>query len=300
MSDSDVLLFTTYLTSKPQPQSHRAQPQPDDPAFIVPWIASVTAVAASSRPGLRGVVLHDQLSDDFTARHTSPAVRFVRVPNIGSLSNNDARYEMVLEQLEQLPQDTRSASTLAFLTDGADCLLLVDPREALAPILAGAPSIAAGGKPGSMPGHGSHSPGSGNGRRVLFIGSEEVRGDEAAAARAERTVARARELLASFAPSRADLLGVAERQLRESGQLLNPGVLGGLVPTVKLVLCLALGAMRCADATVGAGSNANTPAFHALLPTFLSGGGPLGYFTGPPLHTRFGAHERHGAVFAHK
>jgi hypothetical protein len=280
LNTSQVVLFTTYLTSKPQPQSHRPQPRPDDPSFIRPWIDSLSDVAAraataaqrsgggESGGGITGVVLHDELSDGFVRAETrrAPAVRFERVDNGDSLSNNDARYEMLLERLASLSSD----ELLVFLTDGADVRLLSDPRQTLARVY----------KPAR-----------------LFIGSEFIDADDASIARAERAEARARSLLGAFAPG----TGHAERAreyARGTRLLLNPGVLGGAVPVVRLALCVALGAMRCADATAGGGSNANTPAFYTTLPTFM----PHAFFTGHPLHTRFGAHEGQGegAVFAHK
>lgn len=274
---NSTLLMTTYLTTKPQPQADHAQPLPDQLSFIRPWYESVLALGGARSGMAEALVFHDALSEGFVAAHAVPGVvRFVRVPNEGTLSNNDVRYAMALSELLAAPPPT---GTLCALTDGADVRVPAPPHE----VLGGAARADA-----------------------LLVGSERIGLDDGAAARADRALAKLRALLGggAFAPRRFDAAAV-EAAVRSSGRLLNPGVLGGRCPVVRLALCLALGAMGCADARSGGFANANTPAFNGIGHTYFRPFGRL--LTGPPLHSRFGAHEGGGGeqgearvAFVHK
>jgi hypothetical protein len=120
--NADVI-FTTYFSSKPNPQLNRAReyafaPQ-DQIAYIFPWYVSVSHLK------LNAVVIHDGLSPEFVARHESDTLQFVEYqPRRYSL--NDERYFALDRILEQ------NRLRRVLLTDGSDLLIKKNPFEFMA------------------------------------------------------------------------------------------------------------------------------------------------------------------------
>ena len=117
--NADVI-FTTYFTSRPNPQPNEAgvyvfAPK-DDLSYIYPWYVSVKHLE------LNAVVLHDELSSEFVEKHQTEKIRFVRyIPQQYSL--NDERYIA----LEQILEHNRFGKVL--LTDASDLMVKKNPFE---------------------------------------------------------------------------------------------------------------------------------------------------------------------------
>jgi hypothetical protein len=92
---------------------------PDDFGYMAGWHRSV------DRLGLEAVIVHDELSPGFVARHETARIRFERTAS-GPWSTNDARFFAYREHLAGHP------APLVFLTDLSDVVVMRDPFPTLA------------------------------------------------------------------------------------------------------------------------------------------------------------------------
>ncbi len=118
--DNADVIFTTYFTSKPNPQPNEAGVHVHTPkdqfAYIFPWYASV------SHLGLNAVVIHDGLSAEFISKYETDKIQFVHyLPQKYSL--NDERFFA----LEEILDHNQLGKVL--LTDGSDVLVKKNPFD---------------------------------------------------------------------------------------------------------------------------------------------------------------------------
>jgi hypothetical protein len=113
---SDILLITSFLTSKPDPmrgQSH----QPDD-------VGKMMLARSCREHSTQLLVFHDSLSAEFVAEQSDQFVRFHRVGTM-QRSCNDSRYFFYREWLAENKVD------YLFLSDLFDCHLNRNPSYML-------------------------------------------------------------------------------------------------------------------------------------------------------------------------
>lgn len=123
-----TLILTSYFSSKPHPND------PSDNAvvgrgpdgrviqqnidYIKAWYDSI------HDSGVRAVVFHDELSDEFVEKHSSENVSFKKV-EVGEYSNNDWRFFCFHDFLSNI----KEKPDIVFHTDGSDVRVIKDPSE---------------------------------------------------------------------------------------------------------------------------------------------------------------------------
>ena len=114
---SQHLIFTTYFTTKKDPQRAQRAPK-NDIKFIAPWYESINAIRVP------GIVFHDGLSADFIEEYSTQYVKFLRC-HLGAYSLNDERffiyYQYILEHCPKLEY--------VLFTDGSDVLIKRNPFD---------------------------------------------------------------------------------------------------------------------------------------------------------------------------
>jgi hypothetical protein len=117
--DSDVV-FTTYFTSKKNPQANTGEsslPAPkDNLSYIFPWYASINTL------GINGVIIHDGLSESFIKKYEKNNIKFYYYDPI-KYSLNDERYFALDEIL------SKYKFRKVLMTDGNDLLIKKNPFE---------------------------------------------------------------------------------------------------------------------------------------------------------------------------
>lgn len=116
-ADSGGRVVTVVLGGKPDPLRPR-RTLADFSRYIRPWWNSI------HRVGLRGVILHDVLSDEFLAAHASPLVEFVRVAP-GSWPLYHERHRLVRDFLTQADDE------FVLITDVSDVAFRRNPFAVL-------------------------------------------------------------------------------------------------------------------------------------------------------------------------
>ncbi len=115
----DRVVLSTYLTSRPDPQSGQSV-APDRWELVAGWAEGIRA------RGLRGVLLHDQLSPEFVARLQPYRVECVRCAPVPESTHCNAwRFHLAAEWLG------RQDCATAFLTDLFDVRIKDDPFDLL-------------------------------------------------------------------------------------------------------------------------------------------------------------------------
>jgi UDP-glucuronate 4-epimerase len=109
------VVFTSYFTSKADPQWKVIQPG-DDINYIKPWYESTKSL------NLSGIVVHDGLSEKFIKKYETNKIKF-RKYKIGNYSLNDERFIayylfLIQSNIENL-----------FMTDGNDVTFTKNPFE---------------------------------------------------------------------------------------------------------------------------------------------------------------------------
>jgi len=112
--NSDVI-FTTYFTSKRNPQANNFAPS-NNISYIYTWYASIVTL------GLNGVIIHDGLSDEFIKNYSRDNIVFYYY-NPKKYSLNDERYFALNEIL------TDNKFNKVLLTDGSDLIIKKNPFE---------------------------------------------------------------------------------------------------------------------------------------------------------------------------
>lgn len=111
----DDVILTTYLTGMPDPQ--RAAVVPVDDA------ARLRIYPGCVRLGLKLVVFHDQLSEEFAQSQSTETVSFIRVPTDTTQSVNDYRFFLFRDWLTAHPCRN------VFCSDGFDVKVKRNPHE---------------------------------------------------------------------------------------------------------------------------------------------------------------------------
>lgn len=138
-----TVLLTTYFTSKKDWQREKYQNKSSF-AYIEKWYKSVRAFPAQDQ--VSGIVLHDELSDEFVQNYTTPNIRFVKVDMTAYSSDlglNDIRYLFFRDQLASHPM-----WDVVFHTDVSDVQLRQNPCKFV--YAHGAESLYPGIEPGSL------------------------------------------------------------------------------------------------------------------------------------------------------
>lgn len=112
-------VLSLMLTSKPDPQRGEKIQLADYAAYLRPWWTTV------NRVGLRGVVLHDGLPQQFIASATTDHVRFQQV-TLGSWPLLHDRHRLVRDYLRQAT-DPHLGDQHVFVTDISDVAFKRDP-----------------------------------------------------------------------------------------------------------------------------------------------------------------------------
>lgn len=110
------LVFTTYFTSKPNPQNLAEKAPDNDLKYILPWYNSINKLK------IQGIIFHDNLSDEFVTKYTTEYVQFVKC-KLGGYSLNDERfiiyYMFILENIHEISS--------VFMTDASDVIIQSSP-----------------------------------------------------------------------------------------------------------------------------------------------------------------------------
>ena len=116
--DQENYIFTTYFTSRPDPQRGKTQKQ-DNLGYILNWFITVKYL------GIKAVIFHDGLSENFRKKLQKdyPKVFFEKV-SLGKLSTNDARFMIYYDYLIKNPHIKR-----ILCTDVSDVVFINNPFE---------------------------------------------------------------------------------------------------------------------------------------------------------------------------
>ncbi len=109
------ILATTYFTKKKDPQRKNLIKN-NDYNLISKWCKSIIKLK------LFGIILHDDLSTDFTKRYANSHIQFVYC-ELGNLSNNDERFFLYLLLLREVNVEK------IFFTDGFDVEFKKNPFD---------------------------------------------------------------------------------------------------------------------------------------------------------------------------
>ncbi|KAI0238655.1 hypothetical protein LSAT2_010618, partial [Lamellibrachia satsuma] len=133
-------VFTTYFTSKKDPQRYRFT-KANDLCYMSAWHDSLV------KHGLQTVIFHDGLSHKFT-NHTEPFVSFKKVL-LGDHSTNDERFFHYLRYLESHPYIKRilltDVSDVVFLRNPFDLMRLLGDRLYVGEDLLSSPTVSSNG-----------------------------------------------------------------------------------------------------------------------------------------------------------
>jgi len=111
------IIITTYFTTKKDPQRKR-KVEPNNFNYIKSWYNSIKKL------GLNGIIIHDDLSDEFVEKYTSPKIKFNYYPNKSRRSTNDERFVAYYKFLKE-----RKDIANIFLTDLHDITFLKNPFQ---------------------------------------------------------------------------------------------------------------------------------------------------------------------------
>lgn len=125
---SNTVIFTSFFCAQPHPQrgdQHCLGIKNDgyiDSSFnyIKKFYESCAALNLQVR------IFYDNLTDEFVNQYSTDKIRFVKVSNDGSKSNNDARFYHYQEYLERFSFDA------VFMSDCSDVIVKKDPSELFA------------------------------------------------------------------------------------------------------------------------------------------------------------------------
>lgn len=109
------VILTTYFTSRKDPQRHSYH-KPNDPKKLV-------LLEGANKLGLKVIVFHDQLSDEFVEKHTTEHVQFSKDVIKADLSCNDSRFFTYQTHLEV------EAYKNVWLSDMFDVHVKKDPND---------------------------------------------------------------------------------------------------------------------------------------------------------------------------
>jgi hypothetical protein len=115
------IVLTTYLTGKPDPQRNITW-KPNDKNVVAVWIKSLT------RRGLRGIIFHDQLSEDFCGHWANAHVSFHHIDWHTPWTAAEERVRIYRDWIRDNPCDkvmTTDLSDVEFYRDPFE--LLTDP-----------------------------------------------------------------------------------------------------------------------------------------------------------------------------
>jgi hypothetical protein len=250
-------LLTTYFNSKPHPLYEHTV-EKNSIAYIAPWYRSV------DRLGLRGVIFHDGLSEEFIETYSTSKIEFVFVdPAQFEYSVNDQRYLVYDHYLRAHPTIDK-----VFMTDASDVFVVQDPFAFVAPGL-----VYVGNQPGRL-----HPP-EPAGDSLESFSYSFIR---------ERLEAAGSQYLALL-----DDLG--SRSIRSEHPVLNAGILGGC-RTVMLELLKAFREVFLAISQPQ--ENLNMGVLNYVIYRDSS----FEFVTGVPVHSQFGKYEnkRKDVWFIHK
>lgn len=122
-----VVILTSYFSKKKHPNSPNdshvvgrtanGTVASNEISYIRPWYDSVKNL------GLRGVVFHDALTDDFVDRHSTDLISFEKVGDF-DYSNNDFRFFCFDDYLH-----SNKSFDFVFHTDASDVTIVKDPSK---------------------------------------------------------------------------------------------------------------------------------------------------------------------------
>ena len=119
--DQENYIFTTYFTSRPDPQRWKPQKK-DNLGYILNWFITIKYL------GLKAVIFHDGLSENFRKKlqEDYSKVLFEKV-SLGKLSTNDARFIIYYDYLITNPH-----IKMILCTDVSDVVFINNPFELMA------------------------------------------------------------------------------------------------------------------------------------------------------------------------
>lgn len=122
-----LVLLTSYFSKKKHPNEpddrHVVGRGPDgrvptdDIKYIEPWYKSVDKLK------IKGIVFHDNLSEDFVSKYTTQKISFIQIKNSFEYSNNDYRFFCFKDFLSNNKFD------YVFHTDASDVTVVKNPSE---------------------------------------------------------------------------------------------------------------------------------------------------------------------------